>query len=181
MKKLMKLAPVKTKHNDKQPMGQPCVIKLPKMGRPRVFEEVEDFCTAVQAYFDECVENDSPLYLTEMILHIGLSSRESLDEYGRRPEFSDSVKRAKLYIALSYERCLRGTTPAGAIFALKNFGWTDGKTVKKDEHLLKTQKIGELPPQLQNMSELEIANWIIARIRPYFEEAGIDIDGEIHD
>ena len=65
-----------------------------------------------------------------MILHLGLSSRESLDEYGRRPEFSDSVKRAKLLVENQYEMKLDGSRPTGAIFALKNMGWSDRKEVE---------------------------------------------------
>ena len=60
----------------------------------------------------------------------GLSSRESLDEYGRRPEFHDCVKRAKLRVELEYERSLNNKNPSGAIFALKNFGWRDNQDLK---------------------------------------------------
>jgi len=173
MKKLMKSPPVKKKHINKQPMRQPCVMKAPKVGRPRTFKKVEDFNTAVEAYLYECYDKNQAPLLMGLILYIGLSSRESLDRYGRIPEFSDSVKRAKAYIELSYEMCLRGTTPTGAIFALKNFGWTDGKTVNKDERLLKTQKLEDGPEEFRDMSELEIANWMIARMMPALIDQGL--------
>lgn len=61
-----------------------------------------------------------------MILALGLSSRESLDNYLSYPEFVDSVKRAKILIEHEYEkRLITGTNAAAPIFALKNFGWTD--------------------------------------------------------
>jgi len=43
----------------------------------------------------------------------------------KRKPFCDSVKRAKLYVEMEYEKRLHGTSPTGAIFALKNFGWSD--------------------------------------------------------
>ena len=46
----------------------------------------------------------APLTLTGMILHMGLISRQSLDRYGDREEFRDSVKKAELLIENQYER-----------------------------------------------------------------------------
>ena len=75
-----------------------------------------------------CVEE--PLTLTGMILHLGLSSRRVFDDYGDRPEFAYSVKRAKLLIENQYERKLDRDKPAGAIFALKNMGWSDRQEIE---------------------------------------------------
>ncbi len=47
-----------------------------------------------------------------------------------REEFSDSEKRAKLLIENQYERKLDRAKPAGAIFALKNMGWSDRQEVE---------------------------------------------------
>ena len=99
-------------------------------GRPRKIKSVRQFDRLAQAYFDECERNNEPVLLTGLILALGLSSRESLDEYGRRKEFSDSVKRAKLRVEMEYEKTLKGAYPTGAIFALKNFGWTDKQDVE---------------------------------------------------
>jgi hypothetical protein len=41
------------------------------------------------------------------------------------PGFSDSVKRAKLYVENAYETRLHSANATGAIFALKNFDWSD--------------------------------------------------------
>lgn len=101
------------------------------LGRPRIIKSVRQFNELVKAYFTECEERNEQPLLTGLILGLGLSSRESLDEYGRRPEFSDSVKRAKLRIEMAYERNLpKSRTPAGIIFALKNFGWKDKQDIE---------------------------------------------------
>lgn len=98
-------------------------------GRPRTIESPEEMDRLVAEYADQQAIEGKPLTLTGMILHMGLSSRQSLDEYKSYDGFSDSVKRAKLLIENEYEKRLHGNTPTGAIFALKNFEWKD-----KTEH-----------------------------------------------
>ena len=71
------------------------------MGRPRLISSPEEFEERVDAFFAECEERDRPPTVTGMALAVGLSSRESLDEYGRRAEFSDAVKRAKTRVEAS--------------------------------------------------------------------------------
>lgn len=94
-------------------------------GRPRLISSPEELDERADAFFAMCKAEDRPPTVTGLALGLGLSSRESLDEYGRRPEFSDSVKRAKSMVAACYEERLWGNAPAGAIFALKNMGWSD--------------------------------------------------------
>lgn len=96
-----------------------------KAGRPRIITSPEEMDRLAEEYLTKCREDGEPVTLTGMILHLGLSSRQSLDRYADRPEFGDSVKRAKLGIEHEYERRLDRDRPAGAIFALKQFGWSD--------------------------------------------------------
>ena len=46
-------------------------------------------------------------------------------DYQHKDDFSDTIKKAKLRVENYYEERLMTTTPTGAIFALKNFGWSD--------------------------------------------------------
>jgi len=94
-------------------------------GRPRIIESPDQLDELADAYFATCKARDEPVALTGLIIALGLSSRESFDEYGRRPEFSDSVKRAKMYVEWEYEKKIHNPACTGAIFALKNFGWRD--------------------------------------------------------
>lgn len=98
-----------------------------KVGRPRLIESPEKFDQLVQGYVELCRKAEPPevVTLSGLILALGLSSRESLDNYLNYPEFVDSVKRAKMLIEHEYEKRLMGSNAAGPIFALKNFGWTD--------------------------------------------------------
>lgn len=100
------------------------------MARPRKIKSVKQFENKAESYFNECEAKDEPITLTGLIRAVGLACRDSLDEYGRREEFSYSVKRAKLRCEHEYEKALHGPHPTGAIFALKNFGWSDRQDVE---------------------------------------------------
>lgn len=95
------------------------------MGRPRKIASPEDMDRLVDEYCERQEARDKPKTLTGLILYLGLASRQSLDEYKAYDGFPDSVKRAKAVIENSYEERLHGNSPAGAIFALKNMGWSD--------------------------------------------------------
>ena len=88
---------------------------MTKIGRPRIIKSPEEMERLGEEYVTECDNREEPLTLTGLILYLGLSCRDSFDEYGRRPEFSDSVKRAKLLIENQYERKLDRDKPAGAV------------------------------------------------------------------
>ena len=65
-----------------------------------------------------------------MVRALGFSSRQSLTDYAKKPEFSDSVANARLAIEESYEQILP-TSVHGAIFALKAiYGWQDKQVVE---------------------------------------------------
>ena len=107
-----------------------------KGGRPRTIESPEEMDRLVDEYLEKCEEEKTPITLTGCILHLGLHSRESLDEYGRREDkFSDSIKRIKMIVENAYELNLHGTTSTGSIFALKNMGWKDKQEVEQSGDL----------------------------------------------
>ena len=94
-------------------------------GRPPIFTDPKEMDRLVDEYIALCGEKGEPIILTGMILHLGLSSRQSFDQYADRDGFYDSVKRAKMIIESEYEKRLVAQGNAGSIFALKNFGWKD--------------------------------------------------------
>ena len=107
-----------------------------QVGRPRKISSPEEMDRLVDEYVAMCrnPEKPQPILLTGLILHLGLSSRESFDEYKSYDGFSDSVKRAKMIVEMEYEgRLVTGSTaPAASIFALKNFGWKDRQDIASD-------------------------------------------------
>lgn len=94
-----------------------------------MWTDPESFSNSVEDYFNN---KDIVHTWTGLALHLGFESRKSLWEYGEKPEFSNSVKKALLRIEEIYERNLFNKNAAGPIFALKNFGWRDTKEIKHD-------------------------------------------------
>lgn len=94
-------------------------------GRPRKISSPEEFDRLVDEYLDICEREEKPVTWTGIALHLGFTSRHALDEYKNYPGFSASVKRAKLIVENAYEQRMYSHNPTGAIFVLKNMGWTD--------------------------------------------------------
>lgn len=101
-----------------------------EVGRPLSIPTVEEFNRLADAYFADCEANEKPTTITGLALALGLCSRQSLTRYEEREEFSDAVKKAKARVESAYEGRLWVGNPAGAIFALKNMGWSDKQEVQ---------------------------------------------------
>lgn len=95
------------------------------VGRPRLYTDPAKFDAKVEEYADYCKEKSEPVTWTGLALFLGFSSRCSIDEYLKYDGFSNSVKRAKAFVEWHYEMRLAGNNATGAIFALKNYGWSD--------------------------------------------------------
>lgn len=116
-----------------------------KPGRPRKYDSPAQFDEAVGKYVALCKETNEPITWTGLALALGFATREAIDTYLEYDGFSDSVKRAKLIVQNAYEKRLAGTTPTGAIFALKNFGWHDKQEVQADvTHRTLAQALADL-------------------------------------
>ncbi len=98
---------------------------MAKEGRPLKFETPEQLEAAIQAYFDNQLENVLPITISGLAYNLGFCDRQSIYDYKEREEFSCIIKRAAFFVESCYEAKLSGTTPTGAIFALKNMGWRD--------------------------------------------------------
>lgn len=110
-------------------------------GRPPKFENIEDLENKIIEYFNTCIPNtdengeptpcDTPS-VTGLALFLGFSNKSSLYDYRDKKVFSNSIKRALTCIEHHYEQGLNYKGSAGAIFALKNFGWKDRSEVTID-------------------------------------------------
>jgi hypothetical protein len=100
------------------------------MGRPRIIESPEELESLADAFFRLCEATEKPTTITGLALALGLSSRQALMDYEKRPEFLDVVKKAKARVEAAYEGRLWAGQPAGAIFALKNMGWSDKQEIE---------------------------------------------------
>ncbi len=100
------------------------------IGRPPKFKTAEEFTKQADAYFAECGLTEEPITITGLCLALD-TTRDVLIDYEkglhneRDASFSHAIKRAKMVVERTYEKRLAGNNPTGAIFALKNFGWSD--------------------------------------------------------
>lgn len=90
-------------------------------GRPPIWDDPKAFDKAADEYF----ANEKQPTWTGLAIHLGFESRQSLEDYKKKPEFSYSIKKALLKVENQYEKGISKGNPAGSIFALKNFGWRD--------------------------------------------------------
>jgi hypothetical protein len=101
-------------------------------GRPRKYKTPAEMVEVARKYFDETLAAKEPITVTGTCIALGFNSRQALLNYEGRPEFNDAIKSIKLVCESYAERqSYISRNPAGAIFCLKNFGWSD-----KTEHML---------------------------------------------
>src|SRR5512138_2262315 len=109
-------------------------------GGPRRFNTNKELQEKIAEYFNQFdlpeEKRKIKLYetrptVTGLALFLGFESRQSFYDYENLPEYSYTIKRARLSIELIYENMLVDkNTASGSIFALKNFGWSDKQTIE---------------------------------------------------
>lgn len=97
------------------------------IGRPPRFKTPEEFDAKAAAYFKRARRRPT---INGLTLFLGFCSKDSLYELGKKPAFTDSVKRARCQVEQGYESCLYNQFCSGPIFALKNFGWSDRQEIE---------------------------------------------------
>ena len=103
------------------------------IGRPPKFETVEELEECIEGYFKGLEYEDSeskqlmhrPATMTGLALALGFTSRQSVYDYEGKEDFSYTIKIARLRVENSYEEHLFTKSATGAIFGLKNLGWSD--------------------------------------------------------
>jgi len=102
-------------------------------GRPPIndYDDIDNMQLKINSYFNECSEKEDPLTFAGFSYALGYSSRTAVYELakGDKP-ISEPIKKALLYIEADYEKNLRKQACTGAIFALKNRGWTDNQHIE---------------------------------------------------
>ena len=116
-----------------------------KAGQPPKYKTPEDLQSKIDEYFEEghnkrkveVGKGDNKqvieipvLTVSGLAYYLGFASRQSFYDYEKTDKFSYTIKRARLFIEREYEEQIQIGNPAGAIFALKNFGWTDKQQIE---------------------------------------------------
>lgn len=75
-----------------------------------------------------------PPTVTGLALHLGFNSKDTLYQYSKKEEFSDSIKKGLSMVEKHHElQIAYGDKCTGNIFALKNMGWKD-KVEQDNKH-----------------------------------------------
>lgn len=107
------------------PGGQPPFFDSPEMMKELIDEFFENPPKKTVIIQGNQIEVPA-ITITGLAIHLGFDSRQSFYDYEKKPKFSYILKRARLFVENNYEFLLtNGSTPTGAIFALKNMGWSD--------------------------------------------------------
>jgi hypothetical protein len=131
-------------------------------GRPPYYSSVQEMQAAIDGYFNMADEKGWPYTIPDLALALGFTSRQSLLNYSCKPEYMDTIKRAKLRIEGQRARQLvqgQGMV-AGQIFDLKNnFGWRDQQNHEPERGAttLVQNNIGlpGMPPEPKDIAEWE--------------------------
>lgn len=129
---------------------------MSNVGRPPMYKSVEEIEEKIEAYFRECegtpltdkdgfpmldkygnpiIYGQRPLTVTGLALALGFTTRLSLLNYQAKPEFMNTITRAKTYIERYAEERLYDKDGAnGAKFSLANNfeGWREKQTIEAD-------------------------------------------------
>lgn len=88
-------------------------------GRPPKFDSPEGLAKQVLAYIDNCTENRTMPNKAGLCIWLNIH-KDTYCEYKKKPGFSDSLKRAEMWIENAWVNRLSTNAPTGAIFYLKN-------------------------------------------------------------
>jgi len=129
-------------------------------GKPPIFKTPEELEAKITEYFDNCPDTKTVVMRTKdgifreeipcptvtgLALFLGFCDRQSLYDYqSKNEEYSCIIKRARTKAERVYEQLLQDGN-SGAIFALKNMGWTDKQEInlnqKTDLSSLSTEEL----------------------------------------
>jgi hypothetical protein len=107
-------------------------------GRPPAFESPEELQSQIDLYFKSLQYIDPelgipmmrPATITGLALALGFCSRQSMYDYEKKEKFTYTIKNARLRVENSYEEHLFTKSATGAIFGLKNMGWSDKQEIE---------------------------------------------------
>lgn len=106
-------------------------------GRPPKYETVKALQEAIASYFEGNLTHPT---ITGLVLHLGFADRHSFYAYENIKKFSHTIKRSRTMIENFYETELMGDSRSGAIFALKNFGWSDKQEIEHSGQILEIRE-----------------------------------------
>ncbi len=90
-----------------------------KGGRPPKYGDAQAIADHITDYFKSCEEARLLPNKAGLCIWLGIT-KETYNQYRKKPEFSDSIKACDSMIENAWVQRLAGNAPTGAIFYLKN-------------------------------------------------------------
>lgn len=130
-------------------------VKKNKGGRPPAFTTEAELSLTIEKYLHECKESDPQKIPNKagfcVYAHI---HRDTYNEYKKKEQFSDTLKRLESIIEEAWIQRLSGNSPTGAIFYLKNAFKEDYKDKQETDITTKGDKIVIMPAEIINKHHL---------------------------
>lgn len=127
----------KTTPKKANPVGRPPKYKTAEALQKKIAQYFKDgFRTKkiiVRQFGREKIVDLPVITITGLVLYCGFCDRHSFYDLEKDKKFSHTIKKARSFIEREYEEILATTGNTGAIFALKNFGWSDTLKVETNE------------------------------------------------
>lgn len=92
-------------------------------------------------YFDYCTAKEEAPTIAGLAFHLGFSSRQSMHDYAKDPDYKTEYERARLFIEAWISKNLmnKDSFTAGQIFYLKSmFGYEDKQQIEHSEKVIDT-------------------------------------------
>ena len=147
--------------------------------KPRIksalkFESSYILSERINAYFDECDEDEVPYTLTGLCLAIG-TTMPTLLRYSKIGPHVDVIQQARMIVQHQLELRLYGQgRVTGPIFALKQFGWSDrgpelgasGQPAPDDERKWVVEVVDPADVKKEEEADAQVSN--SAKVTPLF-------------
>lgn len=132
------MAELEPKDNGGRPPHFSTVEQLQKMGR-EYFDLFEETATKEERKAKGIEVYENRPTITGLTLFLGFRDRHSFYDYEKREGFSHTIKELRTKIENLYENMMGSRSgTVGAIFALKNMGWSDRTEI---DHTTQGEKI----------------------------------------
>lgn len=121
----LKIVKKKKAKNKSNPVGRPPLYKTPQALQKKIEEYFKKGRHTRKVLSNGKLTELPFITISDLVLYLGFCDRHSFYDLEKQEKFSHTIKRARSFIEREYEEQLQLCNVAGAIFALKNFGWTD--------------------------------------------------------
>ena len=102
------------------------------MGMTPKYDNPADMQIMIDLWVTECQANEEPLTVVGLALALGFCDRQSLYDYQEKELFTVTIKNARSLVEKATLKRAIKSNGAGAIFYLKNLGYTDKQIVQID-------------------------------------------------